>query len=274
MHNLFENYTDLTIYYNLFRNIVSKMSQTNYHRNLLNIDFKILKYAGIWVEDEHKKNSKIYIVYVIFVNFFIMSPFIISHAIRACFVNGNILQLVDIGYLLIGISVIQIYSASMFVYRKEICQLNKLMEVEASQIVTKRHEIIIKRSIKIWTIIRRIQYCFICIETVLFMGSCIPAIFQREYRETLFANFWIPFDLNKSPNFEYAFLVQTMTLILGGMSYTSFQYVFLGYFSFLATQCEILCYNLRHVKEFPEDDSSEFQCTLGTCVQHYNNILK
>lgn len=250
-----------------------KMSQTNYHLKLLQTEYKILKYLGVWTGNEKLKYPKLYLMYMFWTNICVYISMEITQIVQTYFVIGDIPKLADICYTLLALILVQTDGLILYAHRKEINELNKIMEGEEAQMFTETHRVIFEENIKIWKILRKIQYIFTIAQILLLIVSSLITLIKQE--KTLpFPDVWVPFDINKSPNFEYVFFIQNFGAINAALTFVSCQFVIYGYFSFLATQCDLLCYNLRHVKEFPEDGSSEFQCSLGTCVQQYIQMTR
>lgn len=250
------------------------MSQRNYYYdNLLKTEYKILKYVGLWTEDEQQKNTNCYYVYMLFMNF-LYSVYDISHLIQAYLVIDNIPKFAYTCYLFLVMTLIQINSISLYVYRKEVNELNKLIAAEEFQMFTETHKIIVDKNLKTWQTLRKIQYFGVILEVLFFLFSSIVPIIMKQDRSTMYTDYWFPFNTEISPNYELVVVYHLVTCCSSAAAYVSFQFTVAAYFTFISIQCDLLCYNLKHVKENPNENASQFESNLSTCVNHYIKIQK
>lgn len=250
------------------------MLETNYYyRNLFKTQYKILKYAGLWTEDEKHKNTKLFRAYTLFVNM-IYIIFSVSHSVQSYLIIDNIPEFANTCYMLVGMLMIHLKSITMFMYRNEVAKLNKLMEVEEFQIYNETHKMIADKNVKTWKVVRRIQYSGVTIECVLFLVGIVVGIITNQDRSLQLPGYWFPFDFTKSPTYEFVLIYHIANLLYSAIAFISFQMTVAAYFTFISIQCDLLCYNLRHIKEKPEANASQFECNLSTCVQHYAKLIR
>lgn len=247
------------------------MQQKFYYRELFETDYKILKFAGMWIENINKKNPKFNFLYFLILNILIYTCLTVSYAVRACNVITNVPELASNSSILVVLIFAQVNSYCFYAHRQQVNELNRLLEAEEFQMFTEEHKKIAEKRIKVWKVTRRFIYPQLLIETFLYFLTMI----LTDDRSLTFKDSWYPFDVTKTPYYQSVFIIHIAFAIFAFNAYISQQFLLLACFSFITIQCDLLCHNLDHVKpELLDENAMVFECKLELCIRQYAKIQR
>ncbi|RZB38890.1 7tm 6 domain containing protein, partial [Asbolus verrucosus] len=83
---------------------------------------------------------------------------------------------------------------------------------------------------------------------------------------------WYPFDIKKSPLYQIVYTHQIVSVTLLAIAIVNIDMLISALMMYIATQCDILCDNLRNIG-YHDSDEIDFEKSLKSSIRHHQHIL-
>lgn len=241
------------------------MSQTNNFNffKFYSTDFSIIRIFGGYIVEEESTNRKFWVIYLVLSN--ILFPLIVNMAqIFHLFELTSLIKLVSSGYIIAICCMGSIKSFFIFRNRKEFLKLIIVLKYEKLLPTNLDQYIIVGNALNLYT---GIKYILVTICTMSAMASMITPLFNYRERRLPF-DAWYPFDLAPAPVYAFVYIHQCIS-----DSFITYMNVYTdilvaAFTTFTGIQCDILCYNLSHLRE------NDIEEGLRKCIEHHKLILR
>lgn len=229
----------------------------NFFVDYYKTNFKIFRLVGGWIITKDTKHKKIWTTYLSVVIALSLSVNLVQ--LFHLFELSSIRKLAQSGYVIATACMASYKSFYIFKNRKLLLKLIDSLQEPVFLPKDKHEEALAKKPIMLH---RKVQYTLILICSISVLGSMITPIFSYQERRLIFQS-WYPFEL-KSPLIYVVIYAQQFL----GDCFISYMNIYVdmiasGFTTFVGIQCDILCYNLKELKE------TELEDGFKNCFNHH-----
>ena len=233
-------------------------------KNIISTDIFVLKIVGLWPKNNVFKLN-LYSIYTFSINIFVNGHNFFQTAFIGL-IYKDLQALAAIIFVLLT-DWLETLKVCYFVRNMKI--LKALMgELQCAEFQPNKHqqEKLLPANTKPWTII----YYTI---TILSVGtvtcwSIFPIVdgSYQEFRLPFFA--WYPYNTKVAPMYQITYLYQVFSIWFLAISNVNMDTFLAALMTFVSSQCDILCDNLRNVS------SDDFNRKMVACIKHHKKIVR
>lgn len=234
----------------------------------IRVNIFILRFAGLWP----KNNIYKYNIYTLY-----------SLVAINVFINGhNLFQVANIFFVykdlealtaIIFITFTEILASfKAFCYVRNMGMLRNLMSDLQENIFQPRNErqrILVQRCFDEWKFAYVSYFVPTIITLVLWAAFPIMDGTFKQYRLPFSA--WYPYDTQTSPLYQITYIYQVLGIWFLAITHLNMDSMITALMSCVKCQCEILCDNVRNLRNCERGTYSE---KLVGCIQHHQKILR
>lgn len=234
-------------------------------RDCIRINLILLKSVGLWPKGygDYKRDS--YLFYSIFTTIIIVGGHNLSQVINVFYVYSDLEALTATIFVattnILALVKRYFFVRNLHVIKRVLITLNKYHPKSTKQLQ------LIKASLYRW----RIAYLWFSI-VVYFnvaMWSLEPLLDNMIKSRRLPFEAWYPFSINQSPNYQIAYCYQFICIWNITIANLNLDTLIFAFMMFISVQCEILCDNLRELK-----NNELYERKLIRCIKHHKVILR
>mgnify|MGYP005986075671 CR=1 FL=1 len=227
----------------------------------------ILKLLGLWPKSEEGYSLNLYTFYAIVINITVDA----HNVFQAAYISVIYKDLQAITGIIFAL-VTEIDASIKILYfarRRNLVQyLTKELHCEEFQPRNIQQRKLAQRALNLWLLIYKsfwitasTDLCF------LFFFPFMDGSY-KEHRLPFWA--WYPFDTKKSPIYELTYIYQVTSSWFLAASNLIMDTMFTALMTYIVTQCDMLCHDLRHITN--GDDS--YSVNIVRCIKHHKKILR
>nr|XP_015833153.1 PREDICTED: odorant receptor Or1-like isoform X1 [Tribolium castaneum] len=228
----------------------------------------LLHIGGIWPRGDGTHKLNLYTIYAIFITFTFTTYHCFSQIINFFFVDD--LQALTESIFISLIQSMALVKAFYILKNMRILK-NILKNLETNKMLQPRNLKQIKMvqpSLTQWRLLSQMFWISAVFAMCLFGAFPIVESTYKEFRLPYLA--WYPFDTKSSPFYEIMYLHQFVSSYTIAIVDIGADTLIAALNVFVATQCEILCDNIRNINGSVEEMDSKWK----ECFTHHKEILK
>ncbi|RZC37833.1 7tm 6 domain containing protein [Asbolus verrucosus] len=236
------------------------------------LNFLMLKVLGLWPPGDELYGHSFYTLYASIVTAIFQVGHIFFQTVNLYFIRDDLQAVTGTIFILLSKTAVTLKSYCVFKNMKMLKQLMTTIESDQFQPKNNTQKKLIQPTIAAW---KMTFWAFLILNIAcLFFWSFFP-IFDKTFKEFRLPFLaWYPYNYKTSPQYEFTYLYQVVATHVLAAANVSNDALIAALNMFVAAQFEILCDDLRNLRQGDQENSMDMTKKLKTRINHHREILK